>query len=127
MEKINTITDLDRAILLLESKQAIEEKELKEQFQLTYESLKPLNILKNVFKKAAESNDLKENIVNNSIGLTVGYLSKMMFEKTTKSPIKKILGNVVLFGVTKIVENNTEFIMLLLDKLLKKINQKKNQ
>lgn len=127
MEKIYSLSDLNNAILLLESKQAVEEMKLKEQFQLTYESLKPLNILKNIFKQASKSEDLKENIINNSIGLTAGYLSKMMFEKTTNSPLKKIFGTIVLFSVKKIVENNTELIMSLADKFLGKISRKKQQ
>ena len=51
MEKIYSEIDLNIAILQLESKQAEEEKLLKEQFQHTYESIKPINIIKNIFKE----------------------------------------------------------------------------
>ena len=119
MEKIYSETDLNNAILLLESKQAVEEMKLKEQFLLTYESLKPLNIIKNIFKQASESDDLKENIINNSISLTAGYLSKVVFEKAANSPIKKLFVNVVMFSVKKMVINNTEVIKLIVNKFLK--------
>ena len=125
MEKICNVTDLDAAILNLENVQKNDKAKLKEQFNYTYESLKPLNFLKDILKNASESDDLKESILNNSIGLTAGYFSKLMFESSSKSPIKKIVGNAVLFGFKKIIENNSDVILLFLDKILAKITRKK--
>lgn len=125
MEKICNVTDLDAAILNLENVQKNDKAKLKEQFNYTYESLKPLNFLKDILKNASESDDLKESILNNSIGLTAGYFSKLMFESSSKSPIKKIVGNAVLFGFKKIIENNSDVILLFLDKILVKITRKK--
>ena len=125
MEKICNVTDLDAAILNLENVQKNDKAKLKEQFNYTYESLKPLNFIKDILKNASESDDLKESILNNSIGLTAGYFSKLMFESSSKSPIKKIVGNAVLFGFKKIIENNSDVILLFLDKILVKITRKK--
>ena len=125
MEKICNVTDLDAAILTLENVQKNDKAKLKEQFNYTYESLKPLNFIKDILKNASESDDLKESILNNSIGLTAGYFSKLMFESSSKSPIKKIVGNAVLFGFKKIIENNSDVILLFLDKILVKITRKK--
>ena len=125
MEKICNVTDLDAAILNLENVQKNDKAKLKEQFNYTYESLKPLNFLKDILKNASESDDLKESILNNSIGLTAGYFSKLMFESSSKSPIKKIVGNAVLFGFKKIIENNSDVILLFLDKILAKVTRKK--
>ncbi|WP_372795377.1 hypothetical protein [Lutibacter sp.] len=127
MGKIYSETDLKSAIQLLESKQAVEEMELKEQFHLTYESLKPLNIIKNIFSQASKSDDLKENIINNTISLTAGYISKITFEKGAKSPLKKLFGSVVMFSVNKIVANNPEAIKLLVNRFLQVISSKKHQ
>ncbi len=127
MGKIYSETDLNNAIQLLEGKQAEEEMKLKEQFHLTYESLKPINIIKNIFKQANESDDLKENIINNSISLTVGFLSKIAFKKAANSPLKYIFGNVVMFSINKIVANNPEVIKLLVNRFLQIIGSKKQQ
>lgn len=127
MEKIYSETDLNSAILLLESKQAVEEMKLKEQFHLTYESLKPINILKNIFKQAAESDDLKENIINNSIGLAVGYLSKIIVEKAANSPLKKLFGDIVMFNIKKMVANNPDVINTLVNRFLQLISSKKHK
>lgn len=123
MEKIYSETDLDRAIELLEGKQALEEMKLKEQFHLTYESLKPLNILKNIFKQASDSDDLKDSIINNSIGLTAGYISKIVFQKSSNSPLKKLFGDIILIGINKIVANHPETIKLLVNRFLQIINR----
>ena len=127
MEKIYSETNLNNAIQVLESKQTAEEVMLKEQFHLTYESLKPINILKNIFSQASKSDDLKENIINNTISLTVGYLSKVAFEKDAKSPFKKLFGSVVMFSVNKIVANNPEAIKLLTNSFLQIFSSKKHQ
>ncbi|MCM2301451.1 MAG: hypothetical protein NDI80_02390 [Flavobacteriaceae bacterium] len=127
MEKIYSENDLNRIILQLESKQTIEAKLLKEQFYLTYESLKPINIIKNIFKQASESQEIKENIINSSVGLTAGYLSKILFETVANSPLKKLVGSVVMFSVKNAVAHNPVVIKLLLNGFLKIISSKKPQ
>lgn len=120
MKKIYTEIDLNSAILLLESKQLDEEMRLKEQFHVTYESLKPINIIKSIFKQTSKSDDLKENIINNSISLTAGYLSKIVFEKVaSSSPFKKLFGSIIMFSVNKIIENNPEAFKWMFNKIIK--------
>jgi len=46
MENIKSIAGISKAIQLLEIEQAEKGQLLREQFNLTYESLKPVNILK---------------------------------------------------------------------------------
>lgn len=47
MKKKNETDTLNQTIISLQNKQAQELKSLKEQFHLTYESLKPINLIKN--------------------------------------------------------------------------------
>jgi hypothetical protein len=110
MQKINSASSLHEAILQLEMKQAAEQKLLKDQFQVVYESLKPVSLIRSVFKQVTESIDLKKNLVNTSVGLTAGYLSKMLFQGVTRNPIKKLLGTAIMFGITNLVVKNPEVI-----------------
>jgi len=110
MQKINSATSLREAILQLEITHAEEGKILKEQFHLAFESIKPINLIKSTFKEAAESRGLKDNIVSGSIGLATGYLSKILFQVVTHSPIKRLLGTALMFGISKVVEKNPEVI-----------------
>ncbi len=124
MQKINSAIRLRDAILQLESKQTEERKLLKKQFHLAYESIKPVNLIKGAFKEVAESRELKDNILNTSVGLAAGYVSKILFEGTSKSPIKKILGSVLMFGITNLVTKNPEPVKSLGKKFLEIIRSK---
>ncbi|HEY6438123.1 MAG TPA: hypothetical protein VIY47_16145, partial [Ignavibacteriaceae bacterium] len=87
-------------------------------------SLKPLNLIKNTFKQATGSADLKENLLNTSVGLTAGYLSKIIFEGVSKNPLKKLLGSALMFGITNIVAKNPEPLKSLGLKFLKVIRSR---
>lgn len=106
MQNIKTETDLRDAIYLLEMKQTEQGKLLKEQFLVAYESVKPLNLIKSTFKEAVGSNDLKDNIINASVGMTAGIISKAVFQGVTSGPIKKVLGTALMFGIRAIVAKN---------------------
>jgi hypothetical protein len=113
MEKINSEITLRNAILQLENKQAEEGKILKEQFLVAYESIKPINLIKSTFHEVSESTDLKTNLVNTSVGLAAGYLSKALFEGVTNSPLRKLLGTALMFGITNVVAKNPEVVKTL--------------
>ncbi|PIQ14690.1 MAG: hypothetical protein COW67_12365 [Flavobacteriales bacterium CG18_big_fil_WC_8_21_14_2_50_32_9] len=110
MEKITNITELNAAILLLENKQYEEELLLKEQFKITYESLKPLNFIRSTFKELVTAPDFKEDLLNTSISLAVGYFSKKLAVGSTNNPFKQILGSFLQMGVTSIVSKNSDNI-----------------
>ncbi|HLG33789.1 MAG TPA: hypothetical protein VI757_02830 [Bacteroidia bacterium] len=117
MQTINSEATLKDAIVQLEHKRTYEEKILREQFHLACESMKPLNLIKSTFKDAftsgkdaAASPDFKDNIVNTSVGLAAGYLSKLLFVNVSHSPIRKLLGIALQFGITALVAKNPEAI-----------------
>jgi hypothetical protein len=109
MQKINSRLELREAILILEEKQREQGQILKAEIHLAYESIQPINILKNTLKEVFVSPDLKEDILNTSMSWAMGFFSKHFFEGVSHSPFKKLLGNVLMFGVTNVVERNPEF------------------
>ncbi len=110
MQKITTSGGLREAIIVLENKRAIEEKELREQLHLTYESMKPINIIKSTYHEIAVSDSLKTELINTSVGLVVGYASKTLFESVSHSPLRKLIGTAILFGITNAVRNHPEAV-----------------
>ena len=110
MQTIDSETSLREAILQLESKWVDEGKNVKEQFFLTIESIKPINLIKSTFKDAVASPDLKDKILNTSVGLTAGFLSKLLFQGVVKSPVNRLIGTAVMFGITNIVAKNPEAV-----------------
>ena len=110
MQTIYTEADLRAAIVQLEFKQAEEKILLKEQALIAYESIKPINLIRNTFMEAAESQDLQDNLINSTVGFGTGYLFKFLFQGLTNNPIKKFLGTALMFGIKNVVAQNPETV-----------------
>lgn len=110
MQKITTSVELREAILILEAKQESEGIMLKEQFKETYDSIKPINLIKNTLKELTSAPDLKGDLLNASLSLAAGYLSKKVAVGSTNNPFKQILGTLLQMGVTHIVSKNADGI-----------------
>jgi hypothetical protein len=110
MQKINTESNLDESILQLENRQAEERELLRAQFLLTYEQIKPLNLIKNTLRDMVDSPEIKDNVLNTSVGLAAGYVSKSLFERVSNNPFKRVIGAVLLLGITKAVERNPDLV-----------------
>jgi hypothetical protein len=106
MTKLNSATDIKQMILQLENQQIIDLQQLREQLHDVYENIKPINLVRNTFKEVVASEELTDNIVNTSVGLAAGYVSKTLFEKASHSPFRKLMGTALLFGVTNLVAKN---------------------
>jgi hypothetical protein len=110
MQAIITASGLREAIILLENKRKSEEAVLRKQLHETYESIKPINIIKATYADVVASQDLKYNLVNTAVGLTVGYVCKTLFEGVAHSPLRKLAGTVLLFGITNVIRKNPEAV-----------------
>lgn len=108
MKKTNETDTLNETISLLEYRQAYELRILKEQFEVTYDSLKPLNLIKSAFSEMTTSSELKGNLINNVIGISTGYLTKKVLVGSTHNPFKKILGTVLQFAITNLVTKHKD-------------------
>lgn len=118
MGQITTITELRESIRQLEIKQMEEERLLKEQFMVAYESMKPINMIKNSVKNLMSSPDLKDNLFSSTLGLAAGYLSKKAAVGSTHNPIKQLLGTFLQLGVSNVVAKNSDGIKSLVVRLI---------
>jgi len=75
MEIIDT-TSLHEAIARLEQKRREQEQDLSAHFKHTYQSLRPMNLLKNAVQGIAASPTAKGNLLKAGLGLGAGFLSK---------------------------------------------------
>jgi hypothetical protein len=110
MQQIHNEADIEQAIVLLEKKQQVEEAILRQQVVLIGESLMPITIIKNTIKEAAAAHDLKNDFFKAIVGITAGYLTKVVLESTTDNPAKKVVGTAVIYGVAEMVVNNPDII-----------------
>jgi hypothetical protein len=120
MAKLSSTDLLNEKIRLLEIKQADEAKLLKEQLYLTYDGLKPINLLKNSAKEYATSAELRETILESSIILISGLISKKLISLTKGGPLLKLLASFLQLGsitfLTKYSDKIQEFILKLIER-----------
>lgn len=78
MKTKNETDSLNELIITMEKKRAYEAELLNEQFHAACDSLKPLNLIKGVLHEVTDSDspEIKNNLVNNAIGLGTGFVSK---------------------------------------------------
>ena len=110
MEKITTSAELKNAIQLLEVEQAANGLLLKEQFNLIYESFKPVNMLKSTLMNMTSSPYLIDTILGTTMSLAVGFLGNRRVVGLSGTIIKKLIGYALKFGATKVVANNFDAI-----------------
>ena len=110
MSKTTSISELKNAIRLLETEQEIKKQLLIEQIHITVESLKPVNLIKNALVDIAESPFLVEHILSTGIGMATGYISKKVVIGASGNLFRKLMGNVLQFGVANIVARHPDMI-----------------
>jgi hypothetical protein len=113
MQNITSTAGLKNAIQLLEIEQVVNGQLLKEQFYITIESLKPINLLKSTFKDIATSPFLIDNILGTAMGLATGSLSKKIFIGTSGNMFRKLIGSILQLGVTNFVAKRPDAIKLI--------------
>ncbi len=118
MKNITPNDTLGNAIKLLEAKREEELKDLKEQFRLTYDSLKPINLIKNTFKEATQSTDLKNGFGNAAIGIASGFVARKIFFSSSRNPIRKLAGIVFQSIVSGLAARNSDQIKSTSQKLI---------
>jgi hypothetical protein len=111
MQNITSAIELKNAIQLLEVEQAIDEQLLKEQFYMTYQYLKPINLLRNTIHEIATSPHLIDSILGTAAGLASGYLSrKLAMIGASGNLVRKLFGSALQLGVTTVVSQNPEAV-----------------
>ena len=110
MENRSASAILKNEIELLEVEKAFQEQLLKEQFYATYESLKPVNLLRSTISEVASSPYLIDNVISTVVGLATGYLSKKIIVGASGNIFRKLLGFVTQLGVTNSVAQHPDSI-----------------
>jgi len=110
MERITTVAGLKSAIQILEVEQNARERLLKEQVGLVYESLKPINIIKRTLSELFSPTHLNGNLAGTALSITSGVLLNRFFIGSSGGIIKKLLGKMIQFGITKLTARKTEVI-----------------
>jgi len=110
MTKISSESELRAAIVVLEQKQAAEAVLMKAQFELAYESVKPINLIKSTIHEVTDSPEIKDHLLNTGMGIAAGYLSEKILVGGSHNLSRKLVGAAVTYGITNVVTNNPELV-----------------
>ena len=121
MKTPNATQSLKESIRLLEIRQAEEGRLFKEQFKLTYESLKPANMIKSTIRDLASSVEVKNNLFDTVLSLISGYMAKKILTDSKSGFFSRIIRVFAHFGFTNLIINNSEEIRLYLANLINKL------
>jgi hypothetical protein len=127
MANITSLAELKTAIQLLEVEKTYKKQLLRDQLKITYESLRPVNIIKRTLKDITHSGELTNNIIGTASGLASGYLSKKIFIGASGNLLRKLVGSVLQYGVSSIVSKNPEYIKALGLSILQSLFRKKQK
>ena len=110
MKKRSYKNELQDAIQLLEVEQSVKLQLMKSQFHQITENLHPANLIQNTLKEISSSPYLVDNILSGGVGLATGYLSKKVLIGRSNNIFKRVLGNVLQFGITNLIAQNPKAI-----------------
>jgi hypothetical protein len=114
MYNISSKHDLEEAILVIENEVEEQHDLLTDHLRLIYESYKPVNIVRDVFKEVVTSDELRSNIITAAMGLSTGYLTKKIFFGKSRNPIKSLLGYFLQYGVANTFINPSRILSTIL-------------
>jgi hypothetical protein len=130
MQKVTAAQAVKKSISVLERRQKEEGKLLMQQFTITFESLKPLNVLRKIISDISEPSELKENLIQTTAGLVTGYISRKLLVRSSKNPFLRMAGVYLQYAVTNFVSKHSDSIKALgayyIDKLSKKYRYEQN-
>jgi len=127
MENQYTAETLKEAIKKLEIKQAEEGQLVKEQLLITYENLKPVNILRNIVKDVYSSENYMQDFVEIIAGMTSGFITKKIVVGSSKNPVLKLVGLAIQFGITTLVSKKFSVIKESVTQLISNFLERREQ
>jgi hypothetical protein len=124
-DRITSVAALRSAIRVLEVEQKAKEIELKDQFYLTYDSLRPVSIIRNTLKGLFSSSG--EDLSGTAVGAAGGYLVKKLLIGSSGSLLRKLIGTAVQVGMTSFASHRSDAIKTIGLSLLQKVFRRKER
>lgn len=101
------MAEIRNAIVQLETEQEVKGQLLRQQFQFTYQSLKPINLLKSAVQEISSTPHLTSKVFGMTTGLGLGYLTRKLVIGASGSIYLKIFASVLQLGVTNLIARHS--------------------
>jgi uncharacterized membrane protein YeaQ/YmgE (transglycosylase-associated protein family) len=110
MEHINSSTELQARIGVLQA-QALEERlALKQEITEIVTNINPIKLITHGLKEIITSEEMKEGLFSLTMGMSAGYVAKKIVTGKSENAIQHIAGNVVGMVVSKNVAMHSDQI-----------------
>jgi hypothetical protein len=125
MSNISSSAELKEAIQYLELEQKVIGRQLKEQFNIVTDELKPVNLITSVMKDVSSSPYIIDKVVGTALGVGTGYISRKFIYGSSANPVRKLVGSALQLAVTTIATKKLVPVSIMGRFLFKKIFGKK--
>jgi uncharacterized membrane protein YeaQ/YmgE (transglycosylase-associated protein family) len=124
MEKIKSKSGIKNAIQRLELEQSAQLISLKTEFDITFERLKPINIIKDTLNETFSDRGIKSTVTSNFLGAASGIIARKIILGKTNNPITGLIGALIENFVSNGVVKNSDKIKTATGRILEKIANK---
>ena len=119
--EITNVTQLKEAIALLQREELQKKNILVDQFRITYESLKPVNLIKGAFNSVVNAPDIADHLIGSTLGLGAGVVSKKILVGKSSNIFKRFFGTIIEVAVAGAITKNSAGIKRKSFDLIKKL------
>lgn len=120
MNQISSQEELKAAIELLKFENAVRASQMKREFELAVDAVNPALAITKKIRDVASSSHLLEDFAGTAFGIASGWLSRKLFVRGSSSPIRKLLGIAIQFGMTNLAVNNFDVVKSIAGNLFQK-------
>jgi hypothetical protein len=125
MNEITNYEELRKKIAMLEEKQSLAYTSLKNDLIAELKSLSPTYMVKNTLQALSPKLNLNGGILSTAMGMLMGFISKKIYERISSSPLKRMIGILLLIVTTHLINKNPQKFQLILEVIVQKIKELK--
>jgi hypothetical protein len=125
MQKVTSTSELKNAISLLEEKQKEQWLDLKDNINVAFDSLKPINLIKTTYREFLSTPHVAENLIGSTIGLTTGFLTKKLIVRSSGNILLNFAGGLAQMLISNFVSRHSTAIKTIGSGLLHRVFYKK--
>jgi len=102
---------LRETIRVLEIRQAEERKDFNKQLKMTFDSLKPANLIKSTFKDIANHMEMKSNVFEAIIPLMTNFLSAKFLRFGRRNSFYRVIATMIQMSITNFTARHRHTIL----------------
>lgn len=125
MHKVTSTSELKEAILQLELKQKEQWVDLKDNLNVAFESLKPINLIKTTYREFLSTPHMAEDIIGSTIGLASGFITKKLVVRKSGNILRAFAGGLAQMLISNFVTRHAGTVKTIGSGLLHRIFFKK--